>query len=274
MERVPINTRKQCLALPRLPHNQRPRCQRPRTMPPWERSPPRSRRNIQPNCPILIRNRQSSPIHRIPGSSTRKGDRLMILRNSIRPSIKRPTKKGSTACIVRKNGNIQRGGRAHTRITTAALSSRSKTNTAPKQCQITNSSGASPSNRHRHTRTRRRSHRCLQTKIPAPDSAVLPQRGHRGAGIRRIDHTQRNHRQRRRRRRLRNQPPPPTKPRRQHPRHQQHNQPHPPQHNPAPRKPTHRNLPQIASRPRKHSPPDPRPEHADYNTPPMLPPPD
>ena len=116
----------------------------------------------------------------------------MILRNRIRPSIKSPSKNSRSGRTTRKNSNIIRIGRANTRITAAALTT--KTKTLRNQRQIIHSSGTAPSNRHRHIRTRRRRRRRLQMKKPATESTVLPQRRHCSVGIIPLDHTQRNRR--------------------------------------------------------------------------------
>ena len=149
-----------------------------------------NRRYVQFDRPILIGDSQSSPIHRISGSGTGKGDGLMILRNSIRPSINNPTKVSPGTCITRQNSNIIIVSRVETRIATPTLTTKPKT--LRNQSQIINGGCTSPSNRHSHIRSRRRRHRRPQMKKPAPGSAVLPQRGHHRTGIIPIDHAERN----------------------------------------------------------------------------------
>ena len=188
----------------------------------------------------------------------------MILRNSIRPHINRKLSR-STLRTRRRNSNTKRRS-ARTSITALARP-------AGQRSYSSRTAARSQRTRHRQTRTRRGGHRRLQPQ--SLRTAVLLHRSHRSRSIRRINQTQRNHRQRRRRRRLlRNQPPPPPNPRRQHRRRQQHSQPDPARRNPAPKKPAHRNLPQVADRPRKAQPAKP-PTRAQIlqQTSLMLPPP-
>ena len=185
--------------------------------------------------PILVGNRQIDLSNRIPGSSTGKPDRLMLLRNSIRPHINRkPSRK--TLRTSRRNSNIKSRSTRTSITALARPAGQSRHRSRTTRTQRT---------RHRQIRGRRGGHRRLQ--LQSLRTAVLLHRRHRSRSIRRINQTQRHHRQRRRRRRLRNQPPPPQNPRRQHRRRQQQGQPSPAQHpahrNPALQKPTHRDLP-------------------------------
>ena len=158
------------------------------------------RRRIQLDRSVLIINSQINRRHRIPGSRTGKLNRLMILRNSIRPHINRKLNR-ETLRTRRRNSNTKRRSirTSITALTRPAGQRRHRSRAARTQ-----------RTRHRQTRTRRRRHRRLQ--LQSLRTAVLIQRSHRSRSIRRINQTQRNHRQRRRRRRLRNQPPPPAKP--------------------------------------------------------------
>ena len=154
------------------------------------------RRYIHLDRTILIINRQSSPIHRIPGSRTRKGDSLMILRNTIRPQHNRKPGRRKTR-LTRRNSHLPRIT-PNTKISIIIadnLTNPTLTSTRQTQIQIPRPP-LNSSTRKRSTQSnpqisrRRRGHRRLQPHTPRTD--VLPHRSNRIT--RRIHQTQRNNR--------------------------------------------------------------------------------
>ena len=202
------------------------------------------RRYIHLDHPILIINRQINRRHRIPRrSSSSKPNRLMILRNTIRPQHNRKHPRRSTRTTPR---NIY----PKRIIPNTIITSKTLPNHRPvpilripvRLHPLISSTRIHITSSHPHpTGRRRRSQRRLHPQ--SPQTAVLPHRSNRIT--RRIHQTQRN-------RRLRPHHNPP--PRRQHPRHQQHNQPHPPHRNQAPQKPTHLQPPADRQTPRQAQP--------------------
>ena len=201
------------------------------------------RRYIHLDHSILIINRQINRRHRIPRrSSSSKPNRLIILRNTIRPQHNRKHPRRSTRTTPR---NIY----PKRIIPNTIITSKTLPNHRPvpilripvRLHPLISSTRIHITSSHPHpTGRRRRSQRRLHPQ--SPQTAVLPHRSNRIT--RRINQTQRN-------RRLRPHHPPP---RRKQPRHQQHNQPHPPHRNQAPQKPTHLQPPADRQTPRQAQP--------------------
>ena len=182
----------QRVALSRLPHHRGPRRRRTRSSiySRFRTRRPRPRLYIHPHCPILVGDSQSSRCHRIPRSCTGVLDRFMILRNRIRPQIKRKTSRRKARLIL-WNSYLPRSIIITVITGIANPARRSTRQTRPCVHPICPGSSTGVSrDRHSQISGRRRSRRRLQSHNLR--TAVLPHRSNRIA--RAVNKTQRNRR--------------------------------------------------------------------------------